>query len=115
MKNAINNTQGIKPGPGCPCPAPSPSRSRSRSRYKLSPTQLEALEKIREHGGKIIRLNGGFWTWPSCPPGYWQDTPSWSVDIKTVRCLEAAGYLVRANVFPEEWRDSRVLAELANV
>jgi hypothetical protein len=82
---------------------------------KLSPTQEEALQIIREHGGRIIRLKGGFWTYPGCPAGngIFRKYPSWSVDIKTVRCLEREGFLERANVFPEEWRDTRILKETA--
>jgi hypothetical protein len=80
---------------------------------KLSPTQEEAIKMINDHGGKIIRLKGGFWTYPDCPKeeGVLSSYPAWSVDIRTVRCLERAGLLIRANVFPEEWKDTRKIPE----
>lgn len=34
---------------------------------RLTPTQTEILAAMREHGGELVRMSGGFWTYPGCP------------------------------------------------
>ena len=77
---------------------------------KLSTTQLDVLDRLKAHGGEIIREKGGFWTWPKSPRGPGKEGwPEWSVGVRTIRSLEGEGYLERTFAFPEEWRDTRKL------
>lgn len=41
---------------------------------ELSPTMKEAVEHARQHGGKLVRLPGGFWTAPDAPIKPWWGT-----------------------------------------
>ena len=77
---------------------------------KLSKTQQQVVDTLRRTGAPLVRVPGGFWTYQGCPvsrPGI----PEWWVSVPTVRALERLGVLERTNQFPEEWRDSRKLAE----
>jgi hypothetical protein len=75
---------------------------------------------VADPAGRIRRLQGGFWTTPSTPVGkhveqsrYYapHDVPEWHTGALTIRAMEARGWLQRANVHPEEWRDERELTE----
>lgn len=78
---------------------------------KLSPTQQGVLDTLTEqHQSRLIRVQGGFWTYPTCPRKGDGTIPTWWVDVRTVRAMEKAGLLVRVNEFVEEWRDTRALA-----
>lgn len=62
----------------------------------LSPTMRKTLRHMRDQGGKLVRLKGGFWTYPSCPikPKPYVDSPSipeWSVGTQTVQALRNRG------------------------
>jgi hypothetical protein len=72
---------------------------------KLSKTMKEAHQKLREHG-KLIRLCGGFWTYPACVPSEYERSPSsyrvskegypsWSTGTQTVRALVERGLAKR--------------------
>jgi len=76
---------------------------------KLSPEQQRVVECVKAHGGELIRLPGGFWTAPHTPVCRASGAPEWFTTVQTVRALEKKGVLVRANVFKEEWRDTRRL------
>jgi len=80
---------------------------------KLSPTQQEVLDRMKESGAPMIRLPGGFWTYQGCltrlSQGY--DVPEWHVSVQTIRAMEKKGLLVRSNLLVEEWKDPRVLPE----
>lgn len=66
----------------------------------LSATMQDALAKGREHGGRLVRLPGGFWTYPDCPArdshGY--SVPEWSISAHTIKALLARG-LVEAETY----------------
>ena len=76
---------------------------------KLSTTQQGVLDILAEqHQGSLVRLPGGFWTYPGCKLR--ADTvPTWWVDVRTVRSMERQGILERTNEYQEEWRDTRRL------
>ena len=82
---------------------------------KLSPTQQNVVDSLRANGGKIVRYMGGFWSLPLADrpnhlPHYLRGVKfPWWCDIRTVHALEKKGVLQRANDFPEEFRDSRIL------
>lgn len=83
----------------------------ARGAVSLSKTQAGVVSKLAEQQGRrLVRVPGGFWTVAdvAVPP---YGVPTWWVTIQTVRALEKKGVLVRTNEFPEEWRDTRVLAE----
>ena len=60
----------------------------------LSPTQFETLQKMEENG-KLIRWNGGFWSFEDAEIkdvirdswGY-TSIPQWYCDVRTLRALE---------------------------
>lgn len=61
----------------------------------LSRIQLEALEKIRQSGGRIERRSGGYWTAPGTPrvadaPA---SPPQWWFSTYMVETLAARGVL----------------------
>mgnify|MGYP003196876941 CR=1 FL=1 len=65
----------------------------------LSPTMLETIKKIEEHG-KLVRYTGGFWSWERCEQHdcCGDMVPDWHCDIKTLRALECRGL-----VLLDEW------------
>jgi hypothetical protein len=76
---------------------------------KLTKTQRGVLDTLAEHHqATLIRVSGGFWTYPTCPRKA-GTIPTWWVDVRTVRAMERQGHLERTNEFPEEWRDTRRL------
>ena len=77
---------------------------------KLSHTQAELVAKLCARPGEnVFRIKGGFWTLPSVPLDR-GGVPEYSVDIRTIRALEARGVLERTHELPDEWRDPRRLA-----
>lgn len=56
---------------------------------KLSPTMVFALEFAREHGGKLVRHQGGFWADPNFSPSTGKE---W-FGAKTVEGLVERGYM----------------------
>ena len=81
---------------------------------------LEALERAPLLvARRLRRLQGGFWTTPSTPlsgrtelvPSSCEryDVPSWFVTVHTIRAMEKRGWLCRAGVHSEDWRDEREL------
>ena len=84
---------------------------------KPSATQLEALEHMA--GGKpLYRYPGGFWT---TEPIVSKDTfgipkdekgeTIWYVPAGTMNAMEKRGWIVRANKYPEPWKDDRVITD----
>lgn len=68
---------------------------------KLSPTMQDALDKARANSGKLVRLAGGFWTYPGCPRkaqaviankivGCY--VPAWYVGVGTINALVERGF-----------------------
>jgi hypothetical protein len=76
---------------------------------KMTKTQTEVVRQMVEAGADLVRIPGGFWTTRGAVLNG-RGAPEWSVQVQTVRAMERAGVLVRANEFPEEWRDTRKMA-----
>lgn len=58
----------------------------------LSPTMLATIAKANEHGGRLVRLPGGFWTYEGCP---WNGSaPEWSQGTSTIHALVTRGAAV---------------------
>lgn len=75
---------------------------------KPTATQFIMLTRMVTAGGRIFREPGGFWTVEGVartPRG----TPEWSVAVGTIQAAEQAGFVRRAFVHPEAWRDERVV------
>lgn len=84
----------------------------STKKPNITPTQARVLHEMRD-GAEIGRWPGGFWTTQSPPSNCYGSNwgaPEWSVDVRTVRAMEAKGLLKRTNKLKEEWRDPRVMA-----
>jgi hypothetical protein len=76
----------------------------------MTKTQEELVAWLREHGGRLVRLDGGRWATPDASQNRWgEPVPSWTSG--TVRALERRGLLVRAGRFREEWKDDRILRD----
>jgi len=77
----------------------------------LSKHQQSVVEHVRQHGGEILRIPGGFWVTKDVilRPGGVPALGQFYTEIRTVRCLERAGYLERINLYTDEWRDTRKL------
>lgn len=73
----------------------------------LSDTQREALALAADHGGTLVRLPGGFWTWDGCPVESrpWGDVPTEWARTNTVKALVKRGALVET-----EHRQSRAIS-----
>ena len=86
--------------------------ARRKNPPKLSAEQARVIAMLASSGGLIERIAGGFWSPPGTAlrPGY-QGTmvPSWSTTAHTIKAMEARGWLERAHVYPEAWRDTRRL------
>ena len=87
---------------------------------KPTSTQLDVLRHLKaEPTRRLRRLQGGFWTTPSTPlsgrtelvPSSCEryDVPSWFDTVHTIRAMEKRGWLCRAGVHSEDWRDEREL------
>jgi hypothetical protein len=75
---------------------------------RLSPAQELALRFVAANGGRLVRLPGGFWTYPGCPVEsrpYGDDVPTDYVRTNTVRALVVRGELVET-----EHRTSRTIS-----
>lgn len=78
---------------------------------KPTPVQLAALKEMLSGG--LRRLPGGFWT----TTAYRQEmienvrlsSPRWHVAAGTIQAMQRRGWIERANVHKEDWRDDRVL------
>ena len=57
---------------------------------ELSDTQKATLEAMRTHGGELVRLRGGFWTWRNHTERS-VGVPAWSCELGTLRALEKRG------------------------
>lgn len=53
----------------------------------LSDHQLHAVRKARENGGRLLRLAGGFWTYPGCPMTPNGIVPEWWTGTQTIEVL----------------------------
>lgn len=53
----------------------------------------QAMATAREHGGVLVRLTGGFWTWKGCPTEavFGVPRPTWNVGDKVISDLIADG------------------------
>ena len=84
-----------------------------------SPTQRETLRRLAaSESQRLERRQGGFWCLPETAEresGACGPVPEWSITVQTVRAMERAGWLARANRWPDEWRDARALTEAGMV
>lgn len=88
----------------------------------LSPKMQETIEIMKSHNNKLIRWDGGFWTYENCItryedlktkyPGFWDNpedlrnpvfrgnmefdkvVPVWNCNVKTLRSLQKRGLVV---------------------
>lgn len=70
---------------------------------KLSATMAVALAECIEHGGELVRWQGGFWTYPNCAVAHERKdyrVPAWYVGTETVRALATRGYLEATERLP---------------
>lgn len=58
---------------------------------KLSATMAVTLAETIDRGGELIRLAGGFWTYPDCPRRPHDGVPTWWVGASTVNALVTRG------------------------
>jgi hypothetical protein len=75
---------------------------------KPSVIQYVMLLRMADACGRIFREPGGFWTVGGVARTE-RRTPVYYVAVGTIRSAEASGFIQRAFVHPEEWRDERVL------
>lgn len=68
----------------------------------LSATMAICMAETVEHGGKLIRHAGGYWSWPNCPRGS-DGLPFTHFGTKTVEALVA-----RKQMAYVEWREGRI-------
>lgn len=84
---------------------------------KPSAPQAEALAKAADAADRmLIRWPGGYWTTQRPDPNGSMTknhcgVPSWSCGTNTVYACEERGWLKRANIFPECWKDGRVITD----
>jgi hypothetical protein len=72
------------------------------TKAKLSATMAIALGETIEHGGTLIRLAGGFWTYDGCPRRAHDGVPEWYVGATTVQAL-----VIRNELSYTEWKEGR--------
>jgi hypothetical protein len=79
--------------------------------------QIKVLQKMVTNG-RLFRMPGGFWTvtgvqntFQKLDHGGTYLSPEWSTGTVTVRAMEKRGWIQRANVHPEDWRDEREVTE----
>ena len=61
-----------------------------------------ALAVANEHGGRLIRHAGGFWSWPGCPRHSHNGLPEESFGTTTIQALVDRGQLTYS-----QWQDGR--------
>lgn len=66
----------------------------------LSAVMAGVLGDILQHGGVVIRHQGGFWSYPGCP--FYGRTPEWYCGTTTIEALVARGKLAYT-----EWKKGR--------
>lgn len=54
---------------------------------KLSATMAHLIAKAKEHGGELVRLQGGFWTYDGCPRRSHDGIPVWYAGTTSVQAL----------------------------
>jgi len=67
----------------------------------LSPTMQAALNVVRNHGGRLERWPGGFWTYHGCLRQPHTGYPTWSIGTTTVQALVKRGALQYV-----EWKEN---------
>lgn len=67
---------------------------------QLSATMAIVLAETIDHGGKLERHAGGYWTYPGCPRSWTRH--DWSAPTTTIEALVRRGKLEYT-----EWRDGR--------
>lgn len=67
----------------------------------LPSLMADAIATASAHGGTLVKLKGGYWTWPGCPTHRdgplkycFLDVPEWHVSDATVRGLVKRGLVV---------------------
>lgn len=59
----------------------------------MSAAMAYAMMLVHEHGGRLERLTGGFWTYPSAPRRGADKLPEWYAADATIEGLVARGEL----------------------
>jgi len=86
---------------------------------KLTQAQLDALRIATNKSGRLYRWPGGYWLperGPTTAAHHEANRDARPEDrpyttIHTVRALESRGLLARANEYPDEYRDTRLVTE----
>ena len=53
----------------------------------LSPNMVVAINVASARGGRLIRVSGGYWTYPDCPVRDHTGAPYWYTDAGTIHAL----------------------------
>lgn len=77
---------------------------------ELSATMAEVLGESILHGGELIRLAGGFWTYQGCPRRSHDGVPHWYAGTSTIQALVA-----RERMEYVEWKEGRAAAASPSV
>jgi hypothetical protein len=73
---------------------------RNMSKKPLSATMAGVLGDIIQHGGVVVRHQGGYWSYPGCP--HFGNHFDWYCGTTTIEALVARGELVYT-----EWKEGR--------
>ena len=68
----------------------------------LSATMVCALDDIQEHGGEIVRYQGGYWSWRDVARRPHDGVPEFSYGTNTIHALVTRGELEYS-----EWKENR--------
>lgn len=69
------------------------------------PIETEVLRKMVASDGLIQSFEYGRWSTSTEP--MIGGRPVWGVSLRTIRVMEAKGWLARTKTHPEEWKDTR--------
>ena len=76
----------------------------------LSRTMVSALDMIVRHGGEVVALRGGFWTWPGATTND-EGTPEWWAGTNTIRALAQRGMLALRVVPPRTFASNGTVTD----
>jgi hypothetical protein len=68
----------------------------------LSATMAACMVETIDHGGRLVRHVGGYWSWPGCPKRQNDGLPETYFGTTTIEALVARGELEYI-----KWRDGR--------
>lgn len=64
---------------------------------RLTVQQIEAIHVASDHGGRLERWLGGYWTYPGCPQHKIRPCPEWYAETYIIGALVRKGLLVYDN------------------